>query len=288
MNITYLGPAGATFTAIAYDRLARLFAAPLSNHSGVDLSVAKANEEVLPLILSHGGYGALAMETRAEGRVDSPVNSFIELLRRFNMNCPIQVIGALSMRIHFMLMAQSGVMIEDVKKVIAHPKAIGACRDNLRKLGVEIVESSSNGQAAADTSVATDRGIAALGPLQAAQKYDLNILNDSFEDREASTTFFLLGPQEHEIKLSPSQRSLTVFRVKNVPGAVVDALIPFKDEGINLRLIHTLHFENGVYDCAIEAESNTLTLSAHKRAMLRLREYTERWIQFGPFPFISD
>jgi prephenate dehydratase len=288
MNITYLGPAGATFSAIAYDRLAVLFGAPLSTDPDVTLGLAKSNEQILPLLLKHGGYGAIAMETMAEGRVDPPINSFIELIRKCNGQCPLRVIGALRMRIKFALLARPGISIGDIKKIYAHPKAIGACRGKISSLGAEIIESESNGQAASDVSV---RDIlekaAALGPMQAAEKYGLNVLADSFEDKEAVTTFFLLGPRDCRPESSQIYRSLIVFRIKHMPGALVKVLQPFADQGINLRLVHSLYFENGVYDFAIETESGPEDLAKHERAALLANSYMDKHIQFGPFPVVS-
>ena len=293
-NITYLGPAGATFSAIAYDKLAAMYGAPLSTDAGVTFSLATENKEVLPLMLEHGGFGTIAMETRADGRVDPPVNSFIEFVRTYNNDCPIQVIGALCMKIHFVLMAKKGVSIGDIQTVIAHPRAFGACWENVKKLGVAVqtIEVPSNGKAAEDAAHADlSAKVAALGPIEAAQKYGLEVLSEAFEDKEAVTTFYFLGPQSYAavpiLALSQSSsitRALLVFRVKHNPGALVKALKPFADKKINLRLIHSLHLENGVYDFAIETESKSSRLEWHQKAMHAAQKHMDRWIQFGPFP----
>ena len=276
------GTRSATFSALAYDRLAALCGGPAANDLRNTLALAAANEDVLPLLLERGGYGAIAMETKAEGRVDPPVNSFIELLRGYPEACPIEIIGALRMKIHFTLMVLPGTRLEDIKTVIAHPKAIGACRQRLKALGVTVVNSPSNGKAAEDVSkTGLHEGVAALGPAQAAQKYGLEILDVAFEDMEAITTFFYLGPRV--CQLPPSRRvtvlapyrALTVFQVKHQPGALVKVLRPFEAEDINLRLIHSLHVENGTYHFAIESESGSgsAELAAHERRWLSARTH---------------
>ncbi len=289
MKITYLGPAGATFTAIAYDKLASRFRAPKSTDAGVELCYARTNEDVLKLMLQNGGYGAIAMETKAEGRVDPPLNSFIELLRIYDKSCPIQVLGALPMKISFALMAQKGTSLSDIKAIHAHPKSLGACRTNIQKLGVGIVESSSNGKAAEEVSQAdSSLQIAALGPLQAAEKYGLEVLLPAFEDQEAVTTFYLLGPGQYWMNPAIIKRSLTVFRVPHVPGALVKTLRPFEMHGINLRLVHSLHYQNGVYDFAIESEYEPNLTDQHTWANDLAHKHMDRWIQFGPFPVACE
>ena len=184
MKITFLKPAGLTFTGIAYDRLARAFGAPPT--TGVELVLADNNESVLATLLSHDGYGAIAMETKAEGRVDPPTSSFIDLLKRFDhSDCPIQVIGALRMKINFALMSRRGASLSDITKVVTHRKSVGACRRNIAELGVAVEEVSSNGLAA--ELVARDERYSlavALAPCEAAVALELRVLNPAFEDRE--------------------------------------------------------------------------------------------------------
>lgn len=296
MNITYLGPEGATFSALAYDRLAALCGGPSTNDPRVSLALAPANEDILSILLERGGYGAIAMETKAEGRVDQPVNSFIDLLKVRSEHCPIQILGALRMKIHFALMVLPGTKLEDIKTVIAHPKAVGACRQRLKMQGVNVVTSPSNGKAAEDVSKAgLHDGVAALGPAQAAQKYGLEILDMAFEDTEAITTFFYLGPRvcqpsANKVTVLTQHRALTVFQVKHQPGALVKVLRPFEAENINLRLIHSLHVENGTYHFAIETESGCGTdeLATHERALCGAQQHMEKYIQFGPFPVFSE
>lgn len=289
MKVTYLGPAGATFSAFAYEELAMAFNGPSpQRHPETEEVLAGTNEEVMPLMLQHRGYGAIAMETRAEGRVDGPLNSFITLLGAHNVWCPTQVLGAMSIRLHFALLAKHGVRINDVKTVVAHPKALGACKRNLQALGVRLVESASNGKAAEDIAASQLAHAAAIAPRIAARKYGLSVLNEALEDEPAATTFFFLGPREKQLpRLGLANRALMVFRVKHVPGALVRALQPFADEGISLFHIHSLYTGEGEYDFAIETECREDQAESHARAVARARKEVARHLLFGPFPVVT-
>jgi len=287
MKITFLKPAGLTFTSIAYDSLARAFGAPPT--TGAELVLADKNESVLATLLSHDGYGAIAMETKAEGRVDPPINSFIELLKRYERSdCPIQVIGALRMKINFALMVRRGVSLSEITRVVTHKKSIGACRGNIAKLGVPTEEVGSNGLAAELVARNDEYALsAALAPREAAEALGLEIPNPAFEDREAVTTFYLLGPRNHPKPQEVPTRTLIVFRLAHSPGTLVYSLYPFRTARINLRMIHSLPIENEEqYDFAVELEQNSDSASFDD-AFHTSKKHMGRHILFGPFPVIS-
>lgn len=233
-KITFLGPVGATFSHDAYNVLAETYDAPKAIAEGQDKNCipASTNGEIIKSILLHRGYGAIAMETLAEGRVAEPLESFIDLLKRYKKTeeCPFHVIGAVKMRLHFCLMARKDLRHgSSILKVVAHPKAFGPCKGMLFANGLSFIEAKSNGEAArlvAESEEYSD--CAALGPQSAAEKYDLKVLVKAFEDSSAITTFFLLGPKEHKVSVGKENRVLIVFKAPHKPGSLVRSLMPFE------------------------------------------------------------
>jgi len=288
MKITYLGPSGTTFSALAYVKLAELFGAP--GLVDGEESLAGTNEEVLSLVIEHGGWGVVAMETMAEGRVEGPVNSFLRLLdcHQTAETCRTKIVGAIEMPINFALMAQSGVAIRDIDTVVTHIKSFGACKNKIQALGAKFVESSSNGQAALDVAnKPTFAKAAALAPKTAASKYGLQILEEAFEDRLAVTTFFLLGPKINPpVSLGKVYRSMLVSRFKNRPGSLVEVLIPFATARINLRHVRDYYTGGGQYDFVCQFDCHGDQVVDHARAMGEASKHMERHILFGPFPVV--
>ncbi len=287
-KVTFLGPVGATFSHDAYNILAEIYGAPKVGET--NYIQADSNSEVLRLVLKHGGYGAIAMETLAEGRVAEPVESFIELLKTYKKteSCPFHVVGAVHLKLHFCLMVRSGMTRKKITKVIAHPKALGACKDRIMKLGVPTENSTSNGEAA--RLVASDEkyaNCAALGPHSAAEKYGLKILSEAFEDEEAITTFFLVAPIQHKVSVGKENRMLIVFEAPHEPGSLVKTLQPFADEGLNLIQIHSVHVGNRAYNFAIEIEISDDKLLSLARAMAAFKKYVDTHLSFGPFEVLS-
>ena len=287
-NITFLGPVGATFSHDAYNILAIMYKAPkVTNENCIP---AASNGEILKIIGQHGGYGAIAMETLAEGRVAEPLESFIDLLRdcKDNNDCPFGIIGALRLKIHFCLMARKGIPATAITKIIAHPKALGACKEKIIKMGITTINAPSNGEAArlvAENSEYAECG--ALGPVSATEKYGLTIHEAAFEDGEAITTFFLIGPKEHKVSLGKENRILIVFKVPHTPGALVKSLLPFEQEDLNLIQIHSVHAGNHTYNFAIEVEVSENRLETLNRAMKVFTRHVETYLSFGPFEILS-
>ena len=222
-KITFLGPVGATFSHDAYNLLAEIYAAPKAITEGPEANCvpATSNGEILKLIGEHGGYGAIAMETRAEGRVAVPLESFIELLKTHDKieTCPFHIVGGVKLKLHFCFMMRRSASTIPIHGVVAHPKAVGACRARVTSLGVPIHEAPSNGEAARLVAQSEDYAhFAALGPRSAAEKYGLEVLNDAFEDRVARTMFYLITPKKHEVQVGEMNRMLICFTVPHKPG----------------------------------------------------------------------
>lgn len=287
-SITFLGPVGATFSHDAYDILAEIYGAPKVD--SVNCVPANTNGEIIKLIERHDGYGAIAMETLAEGRVAEPLESFIELLGTYpkTKECPFQVIGAVRLKIHFCLMAKGNVAESDIAKIITHPKALGPCKGRIAAMNIPTATVSSNGEAARLVSDGGEyENCAALGPRSAAEKYGLKILNDAFENEEAVTTFFLIAPVSHAVSIGKQNRALVVYRVNHAPGALVRSLLPFEEEGLNLIQIHSVHVGNRTYDFAIEIEIKEKELAAFGRAMAKFKAEVDSYLSFGPFEVLS-
>jgi prephenate dehydratase len=185
-------------------------------------------------------------------------------------------------------MVRPDVSLDGITKIIAHPKALGACKAHVASMGTATVNSQSNGEAvrcvAENAECAT---FAALGPKSAARKYGLNILDEAFEDTEAVTTFFLLAPKDHLVCMGETNRALIVFKVPHVPGALVKALQPFGVEGLNMIQIHSVHAGNCTYNFAIEIEVSRGNIKLYEKAIGAFKENVEAHLCFGPFEVVG-
>lgn len=290
-KITFLGPVGATFSHDAYNLLAEKYRTPKTINEGVGANCLPSsnNEEILGMISEHQGYGTIAMETLAGGRVAETLESFITLLQKFDKDLlPFHIVGAVKMKLHFCLMVQPDKTLESISKIIAHPKALGACKERVLKTNLPTEGTSSNGEAARLVAENPEyRNCAALGPESAAQKYSLKILDKEYEDSEAVTTFFLITPKDHSVSTGENNRALIVCRLKHESGSLVKALQALALENLNLIQIHSVHTKNNSYDFAIEIEVSDQQIYGMKKAMKKFESCVEKHLFFGPFEVLS-
>lgn len=287
-KITFLGPIGATFSHDAYEILARIYNTPIVSET--NCQPATSNGEILKLIQQHGGYGAIAMETLAEGRVAEPLESFIDLLRLYSHTeeCPFRIVGAVRLKIHFCLMVRSEVLESQISRIVAHPKALGACKERIARNALQTTNASSNGEAARLVAESNEyKNCAALGPKSASEKYGLKVLNETYEDEQAITTFFLIAPASHQVSIGKENRVLIVFKVPHNPGALVRSLLSFERERLNLIQIHSVHAGNHTYNFAIEIEVKESDLESLNRAMIGFKTHVDSYLSFGPFEVLS-
>lgn len=283
-KVTFLGPVGATFSHQAYDALACKYG--LLPSSSSQLIPATTNKEILRMIRDHGGYGAIAMETLAEMRVNESLESFIDLLKVYRKadECSFCITGAIRLELNFCLMLKMGARDSWNKTIVAHPKAIGACQSNIEKRFLKTVECSSNGEAARLVAESDEYSTcAALGPHAAAEKFGLEIVHDRFEDRKAVTTFFLITPKTRGVCIGKNNRALIVFTIPHIAGSLVKALIPFERYGLNLIQIHSTHSGNQAYNFAVEIDVELSKLQTFERALKAFEKCVLSSIAFGPF-----
>jgi prephenate dehydratase len=278
--ITFLGPVGSTFSHQAYDVLAEMYDAPHPDRGSGHYVPASTNREIPEKVSRLKGYGAVAMETVADARVAESLEGFISLLKSDTK--PISIIGAIRLKLNFCLMVRPRIDYEACGTVLAHPKAVGACKGFIASKQLQLVEVSSNGEGARLVAEDTQyKDQAALGPRSAAEKYGLEVIHDGCEDAPAATTFFLIGPEERNAIVGKHNRVLIVFRLPHRPGSLVNALLPFAT--LNMIQIHSVHTGNHSYDFAIELDVTKEELEKFHAAHAKFSTLVDRHLTFGPF-----
>lgn len=293
MRFSFLAPATrANFSFLAGLDLTRMFGPDLDK---VDLDPVESNEHILPAVIKHGGCGVVAMETEAQGKIVESVESVARLLNIYESinDCPTRIIASYPQPLQFAFMVRRGMRPEDVKEVLGHPKSYGACRANIRRLGLRFIERASNGQAAKDVATMPEFArAAALGPWQATEEYKKLIVGyPSFQDGIAVTTFYLLGPRRMfcQVGLRQLNRSLLVCRLDNRPNTFGEVLRCFGTNRINLRNHGSVFVGGAESDQFCHFECRKDQARAHTRAMDEMNQLNcvQRHLLFGPFPVMQ-
>ena len=164
-------------------------------------------------------------------------------------NSGLKIIGERFKPIHFQLMANPGVKLEDVKTAMSMPIALGQCRKTIRRLKLKTEATGDTAGAAKLLAERPDPTKAAVSPALAAEIYGLEILARDIEDEHNNTTRFLVMTADANPPAPPFTSPCVtsfVFRVRNIPAALYKALGGFATSGVNMTKLES-YMENGAF-----------------------------------------
>lgn len=159
----------------------------------------------------------------------------------------LKIVGERFKPIHFQLMANKGVRLDEVKTAMSMPIALGQCRKTIRRLKLKTEATGDTAGAARQLAEHPDPSKAAISPALAAEIYGLDILLRDIEDEHHNTTRFLVMTADKAPPpppfTSPCVTSF-VFRVRNLPAALYKAMGGFATNGVNVSKLES-YMENG-------------------------------------------
>ncbi|MDP3855475.1 prephenate dehydratase domain-containing protein, partial [Phenylobacterium sp.] len=139
----------------------------------------------------------------------------------------LRIVGERFKPIHFQLMANPGVKLEDIKTVTSMPIALVQCRKTIRRLKLKTQAVGDTALAAKLLAAEPDPTRAAISPALAAELYGLEILARDIEDEHHNTTRFLVMTADKDPAPPPFTTPCVtsfVFRVRNLPAALYKAM----------------------------------------------------------------
>lgn len=200
----------------------------------------------------------------------------------------LKIIGERFKPIHFQLMVNPGVKLEDVKTVASMPIALGQCRKSLRRMGLKTVPVGDTALAAKMLAEKPDPTHGAVSPALAAELYGLEIVARDIEDEHNNTTRFLVMTADKNPPPPPFTTPCVTsfaFRVRNLPAALYKALGGFATNGVNMTKLES-YMENGAFTATFfyaevdgRPEDRDLAL-----ALEELRFFSERLEILGVYP----
>lgn len=182
----------------------------------------------------HTDYGVVPIENSLEGAVTHTLDRFIDFI-----DTPVKIQGEIEQPIHHYLLLHRSTELSKVQAVYSHPQALAQCQRWLRQHLGKASLRETNSTADAVWYVLHDnspRFRAAIGRKELADKKPLHAIPIPNE-RENKTRFLVIGREEPP-KGKHSKTSI-LFALKDKPGALHDALVPFKRQGISLTKIES-------------------------------------------------
>jgi prephenate dehydratase len=200
----------------------------------------------------------------------------------------LKIIGERFKPIHFHLMANPGVTLDQVKTAVSMPIALGQCRKTLRRMKLRTEATGDTAGAARRLAEQPDPTRAAVSPALCAEIYGLEILARDIEDEHHNTTRFLVMTAETSPAAPPfTEPCITsfIFRVKNLPAALYKALGGFATNGVNMTKLES-YMENGAFTATffyaeVDGRPEDIALA---RAFEELGFFSERFEILGVYP----
>jgi chorismate mutase/prephenate dehydratase len=221
ISVCYLGTSGSfTHTAARLKFGDSVSYAPVESISTVFTEVERG----------HADYGVVPIENSTDGGINDTIDAFL--------STSLVIVGELRLRVRHHLMARGERSA--IRRVYSKDTAFRQCRSWLAANlpGVALIELGSTTQAAERAAAEPDA--AAIGSEEAAAAMGLPLVASSIEDNPSNTTRFVVvaGPDK-AAKPTGSDRTSVMFGIQDRPGALYDALLPFRQAGLSLSRIES-------------------------------------------------
>lgn len=223
-------------------------------------------------------YGVVPIENSLEGAVTHTLDRFIDFV-----DTPVTIHGEIEQPIRHHLITARGVTPRAIRLVFSHPQALAQCHRWLTQHLPHAKLRETDSTAAAVWVVREHRkDHAAIGRAELAREHGLRATAIP-EHRENKTRFLVIGLGQ----AAKGRRNKTsiLFSLKDRPGALYDALVPFKRYGINLTKIESRPSKRKAWEYLffIDLEGHA-TDAKVKQALAALRKQATLLRLLGSYP----
>lgn len=232
-------------------------------------------------------FGVVPVENSLEGSITRTLDRFTNF-----KNSRAKVFGEIVLPIQHYFITRQGVDRKKVEIVYSHPQALGQCSEWLEKnlpQATRLQETSSTAEAIeallredllwepeeqaaiGRQELAMERGLAAV-PIPVSQ--------------ENRTRFLVLSLKPP--KRGKRNKTALMFVLKDKPGALHDALVPFKEQRINLTKIESRPSKRKAWEYVFFVD-----LEGHeseprvKKALRELERCTAQYRVLGSYPWAT-
>jgi len=247
-----------------------------------DMEAFACDSFVDAMFMVERGEAKLAMiplENSTAGRVEE--------IYRLMPKTQLHIVGEHFEPVNHCLLGIKGTSIEQLKTISSHPQALAQCDTHIKQLGLEQIAGLDTAGSAYELSQKPDPSHAAIASSLAAELYDLEVLQENFQDVNGNTTRFLILSREQGIPAmqadTPYITSL-MFTVRNIPAALYKALGGFATNGINMVKLES-YMGNGL----TKGSSFHLDVEGHpddrlmQYALKELAFYAKEWRNLGTY-----
>lgn len=176
-------------------------------------------------------YGVLPIENSSTGSI----TQVYDLLGSYGF----YIVGEICVKVSHNLMAIKGTKLEDIQEVYSHMQAFEqSSRYFKRHPGWKLIPYHNTAYSARYVAQSGDTTKAAVGSLNAAKLYDLEVLANGINDSSNNFTRFVIIGKEMSTDAEADKISLHLS-IKHQPGALHETLGYFSKNGLNMIKIES-------------------------------------------------
>lgn len=232
-NIIYLGPAG-SFTEIAAENFMNTLSKEAAACNNPDKILKSSILQVIEAVDNNiGNIGIVPIENSIEGIVRETLDNLARATSR------VMITGEIIIPISHCLISKSE-NISKIDKVMSKPEALGQCHhfiaNNLKNITEKISATSTS--EAVKQLIDLPENYAAIGTAKAAEIYGLKIVAKNINDEKDNLTRFVSLGAKVATRTGNDKTSIA-FSACNQAGSLVDILMVFKENNLNLSYIES-------------------------------------------------
>lgn len=146
--------------------------------------------------------------------------------------------GIYELEIHQNLLGVQNSSVDDIRKVVSHPQALGQCHDYIKFRGFDAEEANNTAIAAKTVAESNDKSLGAIASVETAEIYGLKILEANInKSGENTTRFAVLSKVRAQSPAFTS--SVLMFTVKNEAGSLANAISIIGKYGYNMTALRS-------------------------------------------------
>ena len=154
----------------------------------------------------------------------------------------LHITGEFFLDIQHNLMALSGQQTSDIKEVFSHPMALLQCKEFFKHYPhIKLIEDTDTAEVAKRIHEEQITGVAAIASFEAANLFDLDILEESIQTIKHNETRFVILERDPNIQDSEIINKASVkFQLDHKRGSLATMLNVMSDCNLNLTKIQSL------------------------------------------------